>query len=95
MLRVGQGVEELNNRMVKADARNAYKSKAQSLRKQVTQLLIQNLHLDDEIDLRTSSDRGKDYECSIIAYKHCPRGRVPGTTPNFSNTNTPPEIEEG
>jgi hypothetical protein len=61
----------------RAVARQMLRDRASTIRGQQVELGAAGFRTDDDIDLRTDSLRGGDYEASTIAYKRYPRGEVP------------------
>lgn len=68
-LTYNQGVTELNKEHGRREARQILQSNARDLRARCDRLTDRGFSLDDQIDLRTDSSLGRDYEYSTIAYK--------------------------
>jgi len=70
LLTLNQGVTEFTSGgKGRTQARAEMRTKAQQLRPRVAFLAEEGFSLDDGIDLRTTSNLGRDYEHSTIAYK--------------------------
>ena len=68
-LTYNQGVTELNKEYGRREARERLEENARQLRARCVELADLGFSLDDQIDLRTDSSLGRDYEYSTIAYK--------------------------
>jgi len=76
-LTLNQGVTEITDQYPKSQARKLLREQADKYGKLVTDLTVKGFSIDSDIDLRTESDLGVDYEASTIAYKLYTRGSIP------------------
>jgi MrcB-like, N-terminal domain/EVE domain len=61
----------------RSDARKILRARADQFGSMVHELKARGFAIDENIDLKTEHDLGRDYEASTIAYKFYPRGTVP------------------
>jgi len=76
-LTFNQGVTQPKNQHGRPRAHQLLQNKATDLRRLCGDLVKREFNLDDDIDLRTDSGLGSDYENSTVAYKFYEAGQVP------------------
>jgi 5-methylcytosine-specific restriction enzyme B len=76
-LTLNQGVTQPKADLGARAGRERLRARAREIRATSSELAGNGFMLDDEIDLRTESGLGADYEVSTIAYKLYPSGQVP------------------
>src|SRR5947209_8180851 len=72
-----QGVTEATGSRGRKEGRRYLRENAGELRSKAASLAASGFSLDDDIDLRTDTSLGRDYEHSTIAYKFYARDEVP------------------
>jgi 5-methylcytosine-specific restriction enzyme B len=84
-LTLNQGVTEPRERLGGPEARASLQLVASDIRSKIGGLAEAGFSLDDQVDLRTTSTLGQDYERSTIAHKLYLRGEIPPDSQLFED----------